>query len=144
MLFPTLEEGFGFPLLEALTFGTPVIASMDPALVEVAAGAALVTHLDATDPQAWIDAIVARGTRVPPTATATRAPADRRQLGRERGDARAVLPVAGLHPRLRRGGAGLATDRGTRLELGGHGRDDRDHQPEELVHGHELEIRRDE
>ena len=42
VLFPTLEEGFGFPLLEALTFGAPVIASTDPALVEVAAGSAQV------------------------------------------------------------------------------------------------------
>jgi glycosyltransferase involved in cell wall biosynthesis len=57
VLFPTLEEGFGFPLLEALTFGAPVIASTDPALVEVADGAALVTHLEATDPQAWVRAI---------------------------------------------------------------------------------------
>jgi glycosyltransferase involved in cell wall biosynthesis len=57
VLFPTLEEGFGFPLLEALTFGAPVIASTDPALVEVAAGSDLVIHLDANDPRAWVRAI---------------------------------------------------------------------------------------
>lgn len=59
VLFPTLEEGFGFPLLEALTFGAPVIASTDPALVEVAAGSEGVAHLDATDSQAWVRAITA-------------------------------------------------------------------------------------
>jgi glycosyltransferase involved in cell wall biosynthesis len=57
VLFPTLEEGFGYPLLEARTFGAPVIASTDPALVEVAAGAAHIEHVDATDPAAWLAAI---------------------------------------------------------------------------------------
>lgn len=57
VLFPTLEEGFGFPLLEALTFHAPVIASTDPALVEVAAGSELVVHLDATARSDWLDAI---------------------------------------------------------------------------------------
>lgn len=68
VLFPTLKEGFGFPVLEALTFGAPVIASNDPALVEVAAGSALVQHLDATDPDAWLRAIASAATvpRQPP------------------------------------------------------------------------------
>ena len=70
MVFPTLEEGFGFPVLEALTFGTPVIASTDPALVEVSAGSELVTHLDVNDRDGWIHAIVAASTvtRPPPAA----------------------------------------------------------------------------
>jgi glycosyltransferase involved in cell wall biosynthesis len=64
VLFPTLEEGFGFPLLEALTFHAPVIASTDPALVEVAAGSEIVVHLDATARDAWLREIT-RAAAVP-------------------------------------------------------------------------------
>ena len=64
VLFPTFEEGFGFPVLEALTFHAPVITSTDPALVEVAAGLGGVTHLDPTDPNAWTAAIT-RSAAVP-------------------------------------------------------------------------------
>jgi glycosyltransferase involved in cell wall biosynthesis len=59
VLFPTLEEGFGFPVLEAATFHAPVLASTDLAIVEVATGLEGVTHLDATDPDVWYRAIVA-------------------------------------------------------------------------------------
>jgi glycosyltransferase involved in cell wall biosynthesis len=58
VLFPSLEEGFGFPVLEALTFDAPVLASTDPAIVETAAGRAGVTHLDPHDTEAWRAAIV--------------------------------------------------------------------------------------
>jgi glycosyltransferase involved in cell wall biosynthesis len=40
-VYPSLYEGFGLPLLEAMKSGACVIASEDPALREVAAGAAL-------------------------------------------------------------------------------------------------------
>jgi glycosyltransferase involved in cell wall biosynthesis len=75
VLFPTLEEGFGFPLLEAMTFHAPVIASTDPALVEVGAGSPGVVHLEATAPAAWVREIVLaaavpRGPVTPPTPPA--------------------------------------------------------------------------
>ena len=57
VLFPTYEEGFGLPLLEAMTFNAPVIASTDPALVEVAGGSDGVSHLDPDADDAWRAAI---------------------------------------------------------------------------------------
>jgi glycosyltransferase involved in cell wall biosynthesis len=42
---PSLAEGFGVPLLEAFFFGTPVVHSDAPALIEVAGGAGLVVPL---------------------------------------------------------------------------------------------------
>ena len=44
LLLPSLEEGFGLPIVEAMASGTPAIASDIPPLVEVAGGAAL--HID--------------------------------------------------------------------------------------------------
>ena len=47
VVFPSLYEGFGLPLLEALACGVPVVASNTAALPEVAGGAAvLVDPLD--------------------------------------------------------------------------------------------------
>ncbi|MDQ1588145.1 MAG: hypothetical protein QOJ77_1310 [Microbacteriaceae bacterium] len=43
-VYPSLAEGFGLPLVEAFQFGTPVIHSDDPALVEVGGGAGLVVE----------------------------------------------------------------------------------------------------
>ena len=40
-VYPTLYEGFGLPVLEAMQCGCPVITSTDPAVVEVAGGAAI-------------------------------------------------------------------------------------------------------
>ena len=44
--FPSLTEGFGLPMIEAFSFGTPVVHSDAPAIVEVAAGAGLAVALD--------------------------------------------------------------------------------------------------
>lgn len=43
-VYPSLAEGFGLPVLEAMHFGTPVVHSDDPALMEVAAGAGVVVE----------------------------------------------------------------------------------------------------
>lgn len=40
-VFPSLAEGFGLPVIEAFYFGTPVVHSDDPAVLEVSAGAGL-------------------------------------------------------------------------------------------------------
>lgn len=47
VLFPSLSEGFGLPVLEALSWGTPVLTSREGALPEVAGEAAL--FVDAYD-----------------------------------------------------------------------------------------------
>ena len=40
-VFPSLAEGFGLPVIEAFHFGTPVVHSDDPAVLEVSAGAGI-------------------------------------------------------------------------------------------------------
>ncbi|RKR73226.1 glycosyltransferase involved in cell wall biosynthesis [Frondihabitans australicus] len=45
-VYPSLAEGFGLPVVEALSLGTPVVHSDAPALVEVAAGAGVVVPRD--------------------------------------------------------------------------------------------------
>jgi glycosyltransferase involved in cell wall biosynthesis len=56
LVLPSHLEGFGLPVLEAMTAGVPVIVSDRGALPEVAGGAAQV--VPATDPAALADAIL--------------------------------------------------------------------------------------
>jgi glycosyltransferase involved in cell wall biosynthesis len=56
MLFPSLAEGWGMPLVEALTLGVPVIASDIPALHE--AGQGVPELISPTDANAWAERII--------------------------------------------------------------------------------------
>ena len=56
VVYPSLYEGFGFPLLEAMATGVPVIASRAASMPEVLGDAGLL--LDGTDSKAWSDALV--------------------------------------------------------------------------------------
>jgi glycosyltransferase involved in cell wall biosynthesis len=47
--FPSLAEGFGLPVLEAMSLGTPVVHSDDAALVEVAADAGITVPREGKD-----------------------------------------------------------------------------------------------
>jgi len=74
-LYPTLYEGFGLPVVEAMACGTPVLTSSTSALQEIAGGyAALVDPMD-------LDAI-ARG--IVTLATDEKVRSDLRELGKKR------------------------------------------------------------
>jgi glycosyltransferase involved in cell wall biosynthesis len=53
--FPSLVEGFGLPVLEAMAAGVPTVTSSHPAVVEAGAGASLV--VPRRGPQAWAAAL---------------------------------------------------------------------------------------
>ena len=55
LVYPSLAEGFGLPILEAMASGTPVVTSNVSALPEVAGGAALIA--DPYDAAALAEAI---------------------------------------------------------------------------------------
>jgi glycosyltransferase involved in cell wall biosynthesis len=57
LLHPSLDEGFGFPPLEAMSAGTPAIVSRSGSLPEVVGDAGIV--LPADDPDQWAAAIEA-------------------------------------------------------------------------------------
>lgn len=55
LTFPSRYEGFGLPVLEAMSHGCPVLASDATALPEAVGGAGLLLSPD--DPEAWADAM---------------------------------------------------------------------------------------
>jgi glycosyltransferase involved in cell wall biosynthesis len=55
LAYPSLYEGFGLPILEAMTYGTAAVVSRAPACVEVIGAAGIV--LDPRDGAAWAEAI---------------------------------------------------------------------------------------
>ena len=57
LVFPSLYEGFGLPVLEAMSLGTPVITSNTASIPEVAGDAAML--VDPYDPRAIADAMKA-------------------------------------------------------------------------------------
>ncbi len=61
VVYPSLYEGFGLPVLEAMQCGATVIASRDPAIMEASGGAAV--HVEATDVRALVEAMRARPVR---------------------------------------------------------------------------------
>lgn len=56
-LFPSLYEGFGFPVLEAMGCGCPVLAANNSSIPEVAGQAALL--LEDNDLRSWVEAVSA-------------------------------------------------------------------------------------
>lgn len=56
LAYPSLYEGFGLPLVEAMACGTPVIASNTSSMPEVLGGAGML--VDPADGQAWTSAII--------------------------------------------------------------------------------------
>lgn len=58
LVLPSEEEGFGLPVIEAMTCGTPVIASDLPVLREVGGSAA--AFVGTGDVEAWSEAVVLR------------------------------------------------------------------------------------
>lgn len=66
LVFPSLLEGFGLPVIEALSQGTPVLVQANSSLTRFGAYGA--TVLDDFDPQTWvrgIQEILASETRIP-------------------------------------------------------------------------------
>jgi glycosyltransferase involved in cell wall biosynthesis len=61
LVYPSLYEGFGIPVLEAMACGTPVVTSAGGATEEVAGGAAVL--VDPLDPESIADGIMQAAAR---------------------------------------------------------------------------------
>jgi glycosyltransferase involved in cell wall biosynthesis len=61
LVYPSLYEGFGIPVAEAMACGTPVVTSRDSAMADVAGSAAVL--VDPLDPRSIADGIVEATTR---------------------------------------------------------------------------------
>jgi len=91
LVFPSLFEGFGLPVLEAMALGTPAACSDLPALLEVAREAAL--FFDPED-EAGMAATILRLWKEDATREALG------QKGRARADAYAAIDVVGAYHEL--------------------------------------------
>ena len=91
VVYPSLYEGFGFPVLEAMAMGTPVITSTCSALAEVAGGGALL--VDPRSQDEIVSAIRSVLEDEPLAAALTRAGRDRARSFSWEATAASVLRV---------------------------------------------------